>query len=70
MVFYHTPRVGKNHTFPNFWHPSLTSELAGGWPAKGTGDPCRVGGGEVTPLLRLEMEEVGVRRVVGWEGRK
>jgi len=31
-----------------------------------------VGGGEVTPLPRLEMEEmdeVGVRRVVGWEGR-
>ena len=48
----------------------VTSELAGGWPDKGTGDPCRVGGGEVTPLLRLEMEEVGVRRVVGWEGRK
>ena len=48
----------------------ITSEFAGGWPAKGTGDPCRVGGGEVTPLLRLEMEEVGVRRVVGWEGRK
>ena len=50
----------------------LTSELEGGWLDNGKGDPCNVGGGEVTPLPRLDMEEmdeVGVRRVVGWEGR-
>lgn len=60
------------------WAVSTVSSALGGWVCiHGTGEAWRGGGGgEVTPLLRVdmedieEMEEVGVRRVLGWEGRK
>lgn len=56
---------------------TVNSALGGCVCIQGAGEAWRGGGGgEVTPLLRVDreeiedMEEVGVRRVLGWDGRK